>query len=76
MSWRYMSTRRLPTYEKGVDYTIEGAGNPQGGEIVFKAAPPAGEYITITRDVVLNQMVKFIEGENFPASDYEYSLDR
>lgn len=68
--------KTFATYEKGVDYTIEGAGNPHGGEIVFKAAPPAGEYITITRDIVLNQMVKFIEGENFPASDYEYSLDR
>lgn len=63
--------------KKVVVYTIEGSGQSAGRRrIVFKAAPPAGEYITITRDVVLNQMVKFIEGENFPASDYEYSLDR
>lgn len=68
--------KTFATYEKDVDYTITGAGNPHGGEIVFKEAPIAGIYITISRDVVLNQMVKFIEGEDFPAADYEYSLDR
>jgi len=68
--------KTFTTYEKDVDYTITGAGNPQGGEIVFKEAPAVGIYITISRDVVLNQMVKFIEGEDFPAADYEYSLDR
>lgn len=63
-------------YQKGVDYTITGSGEPDGGMVVFKTPPRATEYITIARDVILQQLVTFLEGEAFPASDYEYSLDR
>lgn len=63
-------------YQKGVDYTITGSGEPNGGMVVFNTPPRATEYITIARDVILQQLVTFIEGEAFPANDYEYSLDR
>ena len=62
------------TYEKDVDYTIVNNGN--GGEITFTSAPESGHSVTIVRSVPLNQLVTFIEGEDFPAADYEYSLDR
>jgi len=54
---------------------ILGSGEDDGGSIEFAAAPAEGMIITIVRSVVLNQLVRFIEGENFPAADYEYSLD-
>lgn len=63
-------------YVKGGDYTIENKATEYGGAVVFKTAPERGSFVTIIRSVPLNQLVSFIEGEDFPASDYEYSLDR
>ncbi|MBO5038825.1 MAG: hypothetical protein J6C85_05155 [Alphaproteobacteria bacterium] len=61
---------------EGTDYDLSGAGQPSGGEVVFKTAPAANTKITIKRNVPLTQLTTFIEGENFPARDYEISLDR
>lgn len=61
---------------EGTDYTVQGSGDASGGEITFAVAPVAETVITIVRDVELKQLVKFMEGENFPATDYEKSLDR
>ena len=47
------------------DYAASASETASGGEIVFSSAPAAG-----------TQLVKFIEGEDFPAADYEYSLDK
>jgi hypothetical protein len=60
----------------GTDYTLTGGGNPSGGEVVFTVPPENGAKIIIIRDVALTQLIKFIEGENFPAQDYEYALDK
>ena len=57
------------------DYKIIN-NNDEGGEIIFNEAPGAGRYITIVRSIALYQYIKFLEGEDFPAHDYEYSLDR
>lgn len=57
-------------------YTLR---NPQaytGGEIEFKTAPLADTKITITRHVELKQLTAFLEGEDFPAQDFETALDR
>lgn len=61
---------------EGTDYTLQGSGEVNGGEITFNTAPAANTVITIVRNVELTQLVKFMEGENFPAADYEKSLDR
>ena len=61
---------------EGVDYTLTGAGNNNGGEVIFTTAPAQGDIITIIRHVDMTQLIKFMEGEAFPASDYEYSLDK
>ncbi len=58
------------------DYTITNYENNNGGEVVFKTAPQLGTKITILRDVPLTQLIKFLEGEDFPAEDYENSLDK
>jgi hypothetical protein len=60
----------------GTDYTLIGSGDPRGGEITLTTAPTSGTVVTILRNVAFKQLVKFLEGEKFPASDYEYSLDR
>lgn len=58
------------------DYTITNYENNIGGEVVFKTAPSAGTRITILRNVTLTQLISFLEGEDFPAEDYENSLDK
>ena len=59
----------LEVYEKGVDYFISDR------DVVFNTAPAEGEILYITRKVVLKQLVDFINGDSFPAENYEYSLD-
>ena len=61
---------------EGTDYTLEGSGNPNGGAVVFAVAPEEGKVITIMRQVDLTQLITFMEGEKFPASDYEHGLDK
>ena len=57
------------------DYEIKNK-NSNGGEIEFITTPPKDTIITITRDVPLTQLTTFIEGETFPAKDFETSLDK
>ncbi len=71
--YRNLSSER---YTKGTDYTVSGGGMPNGGEIAFVSAPADETRIIIVREVKLRQLVTFLEGEDFPASDYEYSLDK
>lgn len=66
--------KSFSTYVKDEDYTI--INNGDGGEVTFKEAPAKDTFITITRGIPLYQLIKFLEGEDFPAEDYEYSLDR
>jgi hypothetical protein len=71
----YVSDKKEPLTE-GVDYHIINNQNQSGGEIEFIDAPKNNTKVTIIRNVPLNQLITFIEGENFPASDYETSLDK
>lgn len=59
----------LEAYVKDVDYHIEGQ------DIVFNIAPAEEQSLYIARKVILKQLVDFINGDNFPAENYEYSLD-
>lgn len=61
---------------QGTDYTINRQNQQMGGSVIFITTPQSGDVITIVRNVELTQLITFIEGENFPASDYEYSLDK
>lgn len=58
------------------DYTVNGAGEESGGEIIFAKAPAQDELIAIIRNVPATQEIRFIAGEDFPASEYEQSLDK
>lgn len=60
----------LETYVEGTDYTII------ENTVVFNTAPADGTRIHIDRHTYRGQEVTFIEGEDFPAKDYETSLDR
>lgn len=61
---------------EGKDYVVENLENYSGGIVKFAEVPPAGDIITITRNVELKQLITFLEGENFPAVDFEHALDK
>lgn len=58
------------TYVEGEDYTITNR------TVIFNTAPANGKTIVLSRFTYRGQEVTFIEGEDFPAKDYETSLDR
>lgn len=76
ITWSFFDKEVRVVNENGVNltgYSIYNSG--RGGAIIFNEAPKSGK-IVILRDVKYNQSIEFNEGENFPAEDYEYSLDR
>lgn len=61
----------VQTFVEGEDYNIVNK------DVVFVTAPTdTDHYIRITRNTYRGQPVKFNEGEDFPAEDFEHSLDR
>lgn len=76
ITWSFFDKEVRVVNENGVNltgYSIYNSG--RGGAIIFNEAPKSGKVV-ILRDVKYNQSIEFNEGENFPAEDYEYSLDR
>lgn len=75
ITWKFFDKEIEVTDEEGNIYSgYEVINSNSGGTVIFKNAP-TGKVI-ISRKVPLNQSVEFNEGEDFPAEDYEYSLDR
>lgn len=75
ITWKFFDNEVVVTDEYGralSGYEVINSGN--GGTVIFNEAPVG--KIFISRKVKYNQDVEFNEGENFPAEDYEYSLDR
>ena len=57
-------------------YTVSGAGNPNGGNVTFGAAPGNGVEVTIIRRVSDIQETDYREHDSFPAESHEAALDR
>lgn len=61
----------VTTFVEGTDYNVVDKN------VVFATAPSdTSHYIRITRNTYKGQPVRFNEGEDFPAEDFEHSLDR
>lgn len=71
----FLGTQNVPL-EEGKDYTIDKIERLQAGSVIFAAAPEVDVKITIIRDVAFNQLTTFLEGEDFPAVDFEKALDK
>lgn len=67
-------------FDREIEVTINGSPTDRfdtlGGTVIFHTAPAKDSVVVFKRRVPLEQQIKFIEGENFPAADFEYSLDR
>ena len=59
-------------------YTVTGAGNANGGTIVFTSGniPSATETVVIRRAVPQTQAIDYIANDPFPAESHEEGLDR
>ena len=59
----------------GANYTVSGAGNPDGGAVTMLVAPPSGAQLKIQRIVPLVQLIDLEAGDTFPADTMEGALD-
>jgi len=82
-TFRILETTDLKVYVNGTlktestDYTVTGAGNPSGGNVVFVSAPTAGSTVLIVRDgITMTQETDYIENDSFPADSTEDALDK
>ena len=59
-------------------YTVTGAGNANGGTVVFTAGniPSATETVVLRRAVPQTQAIDYIANDPFPAESHEEGLDR
>jgi len=60
----------------GVDYTVTGAGDDTGGNVVFATAPTALAAVAIVRELEIIQETDYTEGDKFPAETHEAALDK
>jgi hypothetical protein len=58
------------------DYTVTGAGETNGGNVVFVDAPSSLETITIIRELPLTQLTDYVENDAFGAEVTEEAFDR
>lgn len=60
---------------RGVDYSIAGAGDGNGGTVTFFAAPDDGTQVSILREVPFVQNTQYLDGDPMPAELLERNLD-
>ena len=58
------------------DYSVTGAGNESGGNVIFASAPSGTETVTIVRDVEITQETDYVANDPFPAATHEAALDK
>ncbi len=71
----YLGNTETPLVE-GKDYTVDNISRLETGNIIFVTPPAKGDKITIIRNVPFKQLTTFLEGEDFPAVDFENALDK
>ena len=64
------------TLTENVHYTVEGAGDEDGGTITMETAPASGETLTIILDPPRTQLTDYVSNDAFPAESHERALDR
>jgi len=57
-------------------YTVTGAGQTEGGNVVFDTAPENGDIITLLRNVPIERVTDFQEGGTFRPKNLNDEFDR
>lgn len=58
------------------EWTIDGLGNPLGGNVILNTPLVGDINVTLVRDVSLTQLVDYQPFDSFPAETHELALDR
>lgn len=58
------------------DYTVTGAGDDVGGNVVFVTAPASGLSVVLSGNTTVDQDVDYTENDPFPAETHEGALDK
>src|SRR5512135_2016068 len=61
--------------QPAVGFTVTGAGNQNGGQVVFVVPPTVDYLVTIVRQVPLTQLMHYLSQDDFPAASHERALD-
>lgn len=64
------------TLSEGVDFTLTGVGNDNGGNVTLLVAASAGDIITIYRDMELSRANDYQDNGSFLASEVDADFDR
>lgn len=64
------------TLALNVDYTVTGAGDPNGGNVTLTTAPSSAYKLTIYRDPPLTQQVDFQSNDSLPDEQLEEPVDK
>ncbi len=56
-------------------FTIQGAGETDGGDVVFDSAPEESAIITLSRELPIERITDYIEGGDFSAASINNELD-
>lgn len=56
-------------------FTINGAGNTSGGNVVFDTAPASGVVVTLSRELPIERVTDYLEGGSFSAQSINSELD-
>lgn len=65
------STLILPS-----EYTVTGAGEPDGGNVILDAPIADGNTLAIYREVPIDQLLDYVPYGEFPAESHEGALDK
>lgn len=57
-------------------YTVQSAGDPNGGTVTFTAAPGSSVKVAFVRDIPATQLVDYVTADRFPAETTEFELDK
>lgn len=58
------------------DYSVTGAGDPNGGAVTTTTAYPSGGFVTVLRNIDPLQETDYTETDGFPADSHERALDK
>ncbi len=58
------------------DFSVAGAGLPEGGSVTFVVAPPTGTRVVIYRDPAMTQTVDYVTNGTLPADTLEANVDK
>lgn len=77
---RFLSNDDIRVGVNGVEqhsgFTVSGAGEPSGGEVVFSSPPPNAARITLLRAPALSQLIDFVNGQTVLEGTLDNALDK